>query len=242
MDLGNRLRRRFDNLNERREEARRQAERNRLLDRDENRVAVIRRDPPRALRHLVEATLPFLLDFAAWSYAIGLTTPPMISEENVVSPHNPGNPPVYVGYQITGRVDGYDMIITVYNLMSLFQIPRQIQERFDALQQGSEIEWTVDNLIQTYRQWAERNRIRPAPVEDLPVEGAELEELRELDMLPIPSPTDLLSGAAKPYFVSATEESLPAPPSVVRDEPPTSVGRYASQPRAEAMPENVEEM
>ena len=238
MDLGNRLRRRFDNLNERREEARRQAERNTLLDRDENRFAVIRRDPPRALRHLVEASLPFLLDFAAWSYAMGLTNPPMINEENVQPPAGYTNIDHYMSY----RSIGTDMVVTAYNLMSLFVIPRRIQERFDALQQGSEIEWTVDNLIQTYRQWAERNRIRPAPVEDLPVEGAELEELRELDMLPIPSPTDLLSGAAKPYFVSATEESLPAPPSVVRDEPPTSVGRYASQPRAEAMPENVEEM
>jgi hypothetical protein len=177
------------------------------------------------------------LDFAAWSYTIGLTNPPLISEENV-KPAGYNTTSAYMTY----RNPVNDMIITAYNLMSLFTIPRRIQERFDALQQGSEIEWTVDNLIQTYRQWAQRNRIRPAPVEDLPVEGAELEELRELDMLPIPSPTDLLSGAAKPYFASATEESLPTPPSVVRDEPPTSVGRYASQPRAEAMPENVEEM
>lgn len=245
MELGRSLAARFEGLRQRRATAAVEAERERqrvrniMLDRDENRFRVIRRDMPRALRHLLEATLTTLTPFVLASLAIGAVAPPPI-EVN----WTPGTRVSGGSYQVVARPDYANRAITLFNLVSLFAIPRDIQLEFDTLQQGAIRRWTVDGLIQMYREWAQRNRIRPAPVEDLPVEGDELEELRELDMLPVPSPSDLASGAARPYFAPETDESLPAPPPppVDMDAPPLAPGMYAPRPREDTVEESREEL
>lgn len=234
MDLGRQLIQRFQQRQERREREE-HIQRNYEIDFAEQRHRVARANMPRALGHALEAVFQSLLPFAAMSMAMGaVSTPPLTVYSGAT------------GRMVIGRAEIENTAITLFNLVSLFTIPRMIQNRFDALQQ--EGGWGLEVAIQRFRQWAERNRIRPAPVENIqdlvaePIPAAEMEEIQELNTLPIPSPTDLLSGAAQPYFASRTEESLPAPLSVARDEPPTSAGIYASQSRREALAENVEGM
>jgi hypothetical protein len=247
MELGRQLIHRFQQRQERREREE-HIQRNREMDYAEARHRVARANLPRALGHALEATFQAILPFAVLSMTLGAVRDPPLSVESY---------PIYstgiylrrqtgTGYTLYERSNIENTLITLFNLISLFTIPRAIQNRFDDLQQ--EGGFGVEVAIQRFRQWAERNRIRPAPVENIqdlvaePIPAEEMEELQELNMLPVPSPTDLLSGAARPYFASETEESLPAPLSVPRDEPPTSVGMYASQPRREAVAENVEEL